>query len=384
MRAIQIAALIDTFQVGGPGKQLIAFCKAAPACGMTVRIATFLRRKHRTSPFIDACRAEGLDPHVFDERFLFDARLLSLVRTYLRSNDVQVLQTHSYKANVIASLLSATVKRRGARWIGYVHGFTNENAGVRLYYALELRALRRADAVVTVSDPLRRQVVRALGQSRVPLQVIWNASLPERLSSTASPPSREAARQELGIPEDAVVAAVIGRLSSEKGQGVFLEALADLGRTNIVGLIVGDGPDEEALRIKAARLGLSGKVRFAGYRHDIAPIYAATDILVIPSFSEGTPNVALEAMGHQIPLVATSVGGIPDMIGHQESGLLVAPGDAAALSESIRWLMDHPDERARLAARAKEIVETRFSLAGRMKRIQGLYRDILGLQAIHE
>jgi glycosyltransferase involved in cell wall biosynthesis len=382
MRPIQVTALIDTFQVGGPGKQLMAFCKAAPACGMTVRIATFLRRKHRTSPFIDACRAEGLDPHVFDERFLFDARLLALVRTYLRSNDVQVLQTHSYKANVIASLLSATVKRSGGRWIGYVHGFTNENASVRLYYALELRALRRADAVITVSEPLRRRVVRAVGQSRV--QVVWNASLPERLPSTASPSSRAVARRGLGIPEGAVVASVIGRLSSEKGQGVFLEALAELGKANVVGLIVGEGPDEEALRIKAGRLGLSGTVRFAGYRPDIAPIYAATDILVIPSFSEGIPNVALEAMGQQIPLVATAVGGIPEMIGDRESGLLVAPGDATALAESIRRLTDHPDERARLAARAKEIVETRFSLAGRMRRIQALYCDILARQESHD
>jgi glycosyltransferase involved in cell wall biosynthesis len=152
----------------------------------------------------------------------------------------------------------------------------------------------------------------------------------------------------------------------------------------VVGLIVGEGPDEEALRIKAGRLGLSGTVRFAGYRPDIAPIYAATDILVIPSFSEGIPNVALEAMGQQIPLVATAVGGIPEMIGDRESGLLVAPGDATALAESIRRLTDHPDERARLAARAKEIVETRFSLAGRMRRIQALYCDILARQESHD
>jgi glycosyltransferase involved in cell wall biosynthesis len=129
--------------------------------------------------------------------------------------------------------------------------------------------------------------------------------------------------------------------------------------------------------MKARRLALSDRVRFTGYRPDVAAIYAATDVLVIPSFSEGIPNVILEAMVQKVPLVATTVGGIPEMIGHQESGLLVAPGDADAIAGSIGWLMDHPEERERLTARAAEIVETRFSMAERMKRIQALYQDVV-------
>ncbi len=380
MMGIRVLALIDTFRIGGPGKQLIAFCKAAPEYGLTVRLATFLRRPLQTSPFIEACRAEGLPVRIFEERFPFDPRLPSLVRSDLVESGTDILQTHSYKASVIGALLSSRMRRAGMRWVAYLHGTTRENLKVRVYYALELRAVRRADGIVAVSEAIGRAVSAGLGRSRPPLEVIPNALLPE---AVPDPRTRERARREMAVPEDAILIGVVGRLSREKGQGILIEALARLKDANIWAALVGEGPDEPELKRRVESLGLNGRVRFLGYRNDMTAIYAGMDLVVIPSLSEGIPNVALEAMGRRIPLIASAVGGIPEMVADRTSGLLVPPGDVDALARAIRFLTDHPEERGRIGEAGRAAAEERFSLAERMKRLQALYERWMTPAVLH-
>jgi len=371
---IRVLALIDTFRIGGPGKQLIAFCKSAPKYGLSVRLATFLRRPLKTSPFIEACRAENLSVRIFEERFPFDPRLPSLVGSDLVENRIQLFQTHSYKANVIGALLSSRLRQKAVRWVAYLHGTTNENLKIGLYYALERWAVRRADGVIPVSEAIARGLRTPPGRSRARLNVIQNALLPEEGDN---PLTRERIRREWGVSKDAIVIGVVGRLSREKGQEIFIEALARLKDPMVWGILVGEGPDEMALRSKVEILGLSGRVRFLGYQSDMTAIYAGMDLAVIPSLSEGIPNVALEAMGRGIPLIASAVGGLPDMVTHEESGFLVPSGNADALSESMRVLIRHPDERRRIGDRGRSEAEARFSLEGRMKKIAAFYADLM-------
>lgn len=371
---MQILALIDTFRVGGPGKQLISFCKAASAYGMTVRIGTFLRRPHRSSPFIEACRSEGITVRVYEEQFLFDPRPISLVRSDLFESDIDLFQTHSYKASIVGALFSSRMRREGIRWVAYMHGFTNENLKIRLYYELELLAIRRADAVLPVSESIARIVKSHLGQSRVRMEVIQNALLPETVLDRRT---RTQVRQEMNIAKDATVIGVIGRLSREKGQGIFIDALARLDNRNVCAVLVGEGPDESELVAQVKRIGWGPRILFMGYQENMEAIYAGIDLVVIPSLNEGIPNVALEAMGRGIPLIASAVGGLPDMVADQKSGLLVPPGDANALACAIRFLLDHPEERQRIGEAGRATVETRFSMALRMKRIGTLYEGLV-------
>ena len=377
---IRVLAVIDTFRIGGPGKQLIAFCKSAPEYGLAIRIASFLRRPNQTSPFIEACRTEGLPVRIFEERFPFDPRLPSLVRSELIKNRADLLQTHSYKANVIGALLSSRMQRDGIRWAAYLHGTTQENLKVRMYYEMELLAVRRADGIVPVSEMIGRTVAGRLGRSRAHLEVIPNALLPE---TTSDGGIREQARREMGAPDGAVVIGVIGRLSREKGQDIFVDALARLKDTKVFAVLVGEGPDEAALRARVEQLGLGDRVRFMGYQNDMAPIYAGMDLAVIPSLSEGIPNVALEAMGRRIPLIATAVGGLPEMVADGMSGLLVPPGDAEALAKSVRFLTDRPEERQRMGEAGRAAIESRFSMAERMKRVRALYERLMTPRVSH-
>ncbi|MBI3812629.1 MAG: glycosyltransferase [Nitrospirae bacterium] len=380
MTGIRVLALIDTFRVGGPGKQLIAFCKAAPGYGLTVRLAAFLRRPLKTSPFIEACRAEGLPVWIFEERFPFDPRLPSLVRSDMLKNRIDLLQTHSYKANVVGALLSSRMRQAGMRWCGYLHGTTNENLKIRLYYALELWAVRHADGIVPVSEAIGRVVAARLGRSRSHLEVIPNAWLPE---AAPDPRTRQQARRDLGASDDAIVIGAVGRLSREKGQGVLIEALTRLNDRAVMALLIGEGPDEQGLKQQVAVLGLNGRVCFLGYRNDMTAIYAGMDLAVIPSLSEGIPNVALEAMGRGIPLIATAVGGIPEMVTDRKSGLLVPPGDADALARAIRFMIDHPEERSKIGEAGRAAAAARYSLAERMKRVKALYERLMAPPVLH-
>ncbi len=374
MKDIRVLALIDTFRIGGPGKQLIAFCKAAPEYGLTVRPATFLRRPLKTSSFIEACRVEGLSVRIFEERFPFDPRLPSLVRSDLVENRIDLLQTHSYKANVVGALISSWMRRDGTRWVAYLHGTTNENLKIRIYYALELWAIRHADGIVPVSESIGRVVATRLGRSRAHLEVISNAWLPEAAPDRRT---REQARRDLAASNDAIVIGVVGRLSHEKGQGILIEALARLKDQNVLALLIGEGPDEPELKRRVGELGLNGRVRFMGYRNDMTAIYAGMDLAVIPSLSEGIPNVALEAMGRGIPLIASAVGGLPEMVTDHKSGLLVPSGDADALARAIRFLIDRPEDRSRIGEGGRAAAEARFSMDGRMKRIAAFYGSLM-------
>src|SRR5439155_21538076 len=143
------------------------------------------------------------------------------------------------------------------------------------------------------------------------------------------------------------------------------------------GLIVGDGQEETRLRAKVTALQLEEVIRFAGYRQDMDRIYPAIDLLVLPSLSEALPNVVLEAMAHGRPVVATRVGGVPEIVEDGVSGVFVASGDAPALARAIVTILRAPGLHASMARAARERVERTFSVRARAERILSMYNELL-------
>ena len=169
---------------------------------------------------------------------------------------------------------------------------------------------------------------------------------------------------------------VVGRLSSEKGVDVFLDALAllrDRGRA-VHALVAGDGPDRDALKQQAERLGLADAVHFVGPVADVAALYPALDAVVLPSRSEGLPNVLLEALSADRPVVATRVGAVPEVLTDAAAGVVVPPGDAPALADAIAAALSTAHDPAARAARAE--TAARFSLARRVDAHRALYREL--------
>jgi glycosyltransferase involved in cell wall biosynthesis len=207
------------------------------------------------------------------------------------------------------------------------------------------------------------------------IRVIHNAIEPWE---TKGGYSREETRRRHGLAEDHRVIGVVGRLSPEKGQRIFLKAMKKVVHSvpNARALIVGDGQDRETLERVCEVEGLQRHVIFVGHQERIADYYRAIDLLVLPSLSEGLPNTVLEAMNFGIPVVATSVGGVPEII-RDGNGVVVPPNDAIALGRRIIDLIGDRELSRAIGLRGKESLYPRFDAGARAQRIVRLYEEVL-------
>jgi glycosyltransferase involved in cell wall biosynthesis len=234
-------------------------------------------------------------------------------------------------------------------------------------------ALRRHDAVIAVSQRLAGQ----LGEDGVPrerLVVLRNAWRP-----AAPLPSRADARARLGLPADGPVIGWVGRLAWVKAADDALAAFAAAGIAGTRLSVVGDGPDRPALEAQARALGLAGRVTFHGALPDAWRVLPAFDALLLSSRSEGTPMVLLEAMHAGVPIVATAVGGVPDLVG---DGALLAPADdPAALGRALARALTDPDGSRARAAAARARLDTDFAPDAWIDRHLDLYRRLAARNA---
>jgi glycosyltransferase involved in cell wall biosynthesis len=171
----------------------------------------------------------------------------------------------------------------------------------------------------------------------------------------------------------------VGRLSAEKGFDILIRAtdqLLKMGR-DIELMIVGDGEHKDHLQALISALGRHDRIHLLGYRADVKEIYPAMDIFALSSLREGLPNVLLEAMAMEVPVVATRVAGIPQLIQDGSNGLLVEPASEPTLTDALTRLMADPSLRARLRQAARATIENKHSFATRMQKIQALYDELL-------
>jgi glycosyltransferase involved in cell wall biosynthesis len=191
-------------------------------------------------------------------------------------------------------------------------------------------------------------------------------------------PRRDAVRLSLGLPRDARVVGCVARLTPIKGQTYLLEAIARLSGKipDLRLLLVGDGEDRVALQARARREDLRGKVIFTGACVDPRPAMAAMDLVAMPSLNEGQGRAVVEAMAAGIPVVASRVGGLPEVLDGERGGLLVPPGDPEALAEAIETLVTSPERVAKLA-RAGRLRATRYDDRTMVDRLSTLYQSLL-------
>jgi glycosyltransferase involved in cell wall biosynthesis len=242
-------------------------------------------------------------------------------------------------------------------------------AGFERFWPAYRRLLLSADALPCVSQATRAQL-GATAKAHV---------LHDGLALAPARGERAAARAALGLPADAFVVAILGRISSWKGQDLLIRALAQLGDEGAIALIAGDpwrGEERrlEELRALAGSLGVADRVRFAGFRSDVENVYGAADVVAVPSTQpDPLPNAALEAAAAGCCVVAADHGGLPEIIADGVTGRLVPPGDPAALARALADLRADPGTRGRLGAAAAADVRARFSAARMLAQVQELY-----------
>ena len=315
--------------------------------------------------FFGALRDEGVEGHqlVVPERAY--KREIDEVRSIIERTAPDVVHTHGYRADVVHAVAARQV---GVPLVTTLHGFTGGGIRNRAYEWLQVRSVRRHAGVVAVSTPMAELLSRRGIPARV-LHVIPNAWEARR-----PPQAKRAARAVLGVPQDAFHVGWVGRLSQEKGADVLLDALSRL-EPGIGASIVGDGPMRSSLEEQSRRLGLHG-VRFPGAVVEAGQLFPAFDAFVLSSRTEGTPIVLFEAMAASVPIVAASVGGVPDVIS-QASALLVPPEEPTALAAAIEQVRRDPSAAAGRAAEARRVLDERFSEGPWVEKYGRLYASVL-------
>jgi len=315
-------------------------------------------------PLIDALAAEGVTTHpiILPRRGYWRERaaMLELVRQLQPT----VVHTHGYRPDVVDA---GAARRLGIPTVTTVHGFTGGSWRNRFYERLQRRAYRAFAAVIVVSRPLGEELTRdGVPPHRVHLvQNAWPPNAPSL--------DRIAARRALGLSEGGFVVGWAGRLSDEKGPDVLIDALVHLTDLPVTVSMVGNGQQHGSLVARARQLGVERQVRWHGVVPDAGRYFAAFDVFVLSSHTEGTPIVLFEAMAAGVPIVATRVGGVPDVVSPAHAAL-VAPSDPVALAAEIRAVYRDPASGRARAQRAGERLLSDFAIAPWLERYAAIYR----------
>jgi glycosyltransferase involved in cell wall biosynthesis len=314
----------------------------------------------------------GADVVAIPERLPIDPCAVWRLFREIRRFSPHVLHAHDYKTDVLAVLIG---KALGIKVITTLHGFGLTTGRLRLYYRADRWALRRMEKVIAVSTDLVEHAL-AVGVPPQRVALMENGIDLTRYRRTLTLPE---AKRLLNIEANEFVLGGIGRLVPEKAFDVLIQAVGQCARSRPVVLVLaGDGPERSRLESLAEAHNCRSCVRFLGHRTDVPLVLQACDSFVLSSRREASPNVVLEAMALETPVIATRVAGVPDMITHDETGVLIEPENAAAIAEAVDRLERDPAFRARLAANARKTCEARFCFESRMSKERRIYDELFG------
>jgi glycosyltransferase involved in cell wall biosynthesis len=369
VKTLRLLAIIEATSITGPVKNLLEFARLATAENVFTTIATFTRAEPEnqfTRAVQELSRThQGIFLETIPESGPFDPAPLRSLRALVARVQPDIIQTHAVKSHF---LVRSAGLSKTAPWVAFHHGYTWPTLKARAYNQFDRWSLRAAKQVLTVSIPFRDQLVVA-GVRPERIQIIHNA--------ISADWGAEGLRAEAGIPAGRKVILIVGRLSREKDHLTLLEAVHRL-RPAITPhlIIVGDGPEKQRIDEKIRQLDLTGFVTLTGHQSSAEPWYGLADVAVLSSLSEGSPNALLEAMATNVPVVATAVGGVPEIVTDEESALLVKPGDATAMSAAIARILNEPKLATRLAKRSHELILARHTPEARVRRLVAIYRGL--------
>jgi len=292
----------------------------------------------------------------------------------MKERNIHVLRTHKYRANLYGRIAG---KLAGVPVIvASEHNIYRNEKEKRFLRRITNKILSIVtDKMVTVSDAIRKDILRYDRFPPSKIMVLHNGVDTERFKPGTN---YRDIRRQFAISKDDVVIGFVGRLVINKGLNYLIEAVALLKKSfNVKLLIVGDGSLMEELKKMAKNKGLEESVIFTGMRRDITDILSSIDIFVLSSIKEGFPNSLLEAMAMGKPIVATAIGGIPEIIQHGANGLLVQSADIEGLAAAIKTIIDNPLMAQRIGRAARDFIEKNYSIDATVRKWETLYRQIL-------
>ena len=384
----KILSIVEATNMNAVAKVVLEFYRSARELGQTAPefppiegcAVTFDRRPDYNGPrseFLAAAR-ELVDLELIPERRRFDLSVIPALRSIIESRNPDVVVTNSVKSHFI---LWRSLLWYQYPWVAFHHGYTSTDLKMRVYNRLDRWSLPQADRLVTVCQAFARELAGTTGVRIENISVQHNAIRREQSVSAAD---AESLRQRLGIAANESVVLTVGRLSREKAHIDLIKAFKRLGdaKPGISSrlIIVGDGPERARLEAAAESIGGKGRVIFTGQVSDVQTFYAVANVFVLPSISEGSPNVLLEAMAANLPIVATAVGGVPEMVENNESALLVPPNDSSSIAAATARILADRELAQRLTSNAARLVDTRYTPENYVRSLVEIYGEVINLR----
>ncbi len=325
-------------------------------------------------PIADSLRQFSVP--VFDLEFTGFRHIPGLLRIVwhliqiVRAHNIQIIQAYSFAPTVFGAVVSVFT---GARLISFQRSLHMwQNKRYRWVYRLALRA---ADRILSNSEAGKNTILKEAGSLKKTVQVIYN-----QVEVTVSDPElRHRLRKELGISSGEIVVGMVANLRPVKNPGLFVDVALEVCALldGVSFLSIGDGPERPALETRVARAGMDKRIRFLGSIVPADPYYECMDIFMLTSNSEGCPMAVLEAMSHGLPIVATRVGGVPEVVEGGKNGYLVPAGDRHLLVKTLYNLVQDAGLREQMGQISRQIINERFDLTEILGQLERVYLELL-------
>jgi glycosyltransferase involved in cell wall biosynthesis len=373
----RILYLIDSLGMGGAERMLFNYLRHLDRNRWEPRVCVF--RVRDGNPIASEIEGLGIPVDLIPVSRIRDfVKLIPLVR-YLRRHRFDLVHTQLEAVTVHGGIAAKLV---GLPAVHTLHTFAYPNATAREVRRSEITwfALRNFhDKVIAVSEAVGDYAIAKGRVLRKRISVLYNG-IDTNAFRRGNEIERAAVRKAFGIPASAALVITVAVLRREKGIQYLIEAWPEILESvpNAYYLIVGGGPYESQLKSLAATYKLTDRVLFAGARSDIPELLGCSDLFVLPTLDDVLPTVLAEAMASGLPIVASRVGGVPEMVESGRNGLLVPPTDQARLAEACIRLLRMPDEAQRLAQGGRALAEGRFNVRSQVRKLENLYQKLIG------
>ena len=369
---INILDLRDSPWVDGPGRTILDCAQSIEGENMHFIIGSFSGGADNNNAYAEEAKRRGLTVLEIPEKSSFDLGVVPFILQAIKNHKIDLIHAHDFRSDVFGLICA---KRCGIPVISTVHGWIENDIKGRIYTLIDKVLLRFFDHILVVSARTQRKLVNAFIPKKK-MTVVTNALIldPYKLNK-----EQHIFRKEIGASKDTVLISNIGRLSPEKGQYEFLLAAREILKSynNVLFILIGVGPDEEKLRDFVKQSKMDDFVVFLGFRKDMISIYNNLDLVVQSSYTEGMPNIVLEALLMAVPVIATDVGGTAEIITHKNNGILIKPGSISNLVSEINRFFETADRYKTMAEQGRSDIKKYFDHNLRVEKIRNIYNQVI-------
>ena len=358
---------------GGPENQIVNHCALLNSARWKVIVCSFLEGKPQNE-LLDLAASLNLKTATLYTVSAYNPVVLKELALLLRKEKPDLIVVHGYRPLILCLILKPFFR---FTIIVYSRGFTAESLKIRIYEKIYRLSMRLSNSILAVSDGHKR-VLREYGVPENKIKVVHNAVSIDSFESLKKINMRKEVLERLGIPSEGKLIVSAGRLSPEKGHRFLVEAIGMLrgSMNNNHFVFCGDGPCQKDLEKQSKELGISEICHFVGFRRDLKEIFQAMDLMVLPSLTEGLPNVVLEAFACAKPVVATAVGGVPEIVENGVNGILVPKERPDLLAEAIKGCLADPGKSRMMGEAGYNKVKTEFTFESQTQKLEAIYNQL--------